>query len=101
MSGRHLYSNAFCTSTADMNRLELSALYTLQDGLPRDAEQVHGFEHFHVTFGRTVDEERPQFLRHADAPRRAHGYLLACNKAIIEPAMQGRWREPESSCGEI
>jgi hypothetical protein len=44
---------------------ELAALYTLQDGLPRDAEQVHGFEHFHVAIGCIFNEERTQFLRHA------------------------------------
>jgi hypothetical protein len=31
-----------------MNRFELAALYTPQDRLPRDAQQVHGLEHFHV-----------------------------------------------------
>jgi hypothetical protein len=44
MSGRYLYPNAFCTSTAHVHRFEVATLYTLQDGLPRDAEQVHGLE---------------------------------------------------------
>ena len=35
---RYLYSQAFCPSAVDMNGLELAALYTLQDGLPRDTE---------------------------------------------------------------
>src|SRR5208282_3927577 len=101
MSGRYLYSNAFCPSTADMNGFELAALYTLQDCLPRDAEQIHGFEHFHVTFGRIFNEERTQFLRHAYAPRRAGRHLLAGNEAIIEPAMQGRRCEPQSLRGAL
>ena len=35
---RYLYSQAFCPSAVDMNGLELAALYTVQDGLPRDTE---------------------------------------------------------------
>src|ERR1700741_38677 len=35
---RHLNSYAFCPSAIDVNGLKLSALYTLQDGLSRDAE---------------------------------------------------------------
>ncbi len=35
---RYLNSNAFCPSTVDVNSLKLTALYTLQDCLPRDAE---------------------------------------------------------------
>jgi RNA-directed DNA polymerase len=35
---RYLNSYAFCPSAVDVNGLELTALYTLQDGLPRDAE---------------------------------------------------------------
>jgi RNA-directed DNA polymerase len=37
-SCRYLNSYAFCPSAIDVNGLELAALYTLQDGLPRDAE---------------------------------------------------------------
>jgi hypothetical protein len=37
---RYLYSDAFCTATVDMNCLQLAALYTLQDGLARDTEQI-------------------------------------------------------------
>ncbi|MET4349523.1 hypothetical protein ABIC07_009052 [Bradyrhizobium sp. RT9a] len=37
-SCRYLNSYAFCPSAIDVNGLKLAALYTLQDGLPRDAE---------------------------------------------------------------
>jgi RNA-directed DNA polymerase len=37
-SYRYLNSYAFCSSAIDVNGLKLAALYTLQDGLPRDAE---------------------------------------------------------------
>src|SRR6478672_4494429 len=36
-SCRYLNSYAFCPSAIDVNGLKLAALYTLQDGLPRDA----------------------------------------------------------------
>jgi RNA-directed DNA polymerase len=35
---RYLNSYAFCPSAIDVNGLKLAALYTLQDGLPRDAQ---------------------------------------------------------------
>ena len=35
---RYLNSYAFCPSAIDVNGLKLAALYTLQDGLPRDTE---------------------------------------------------------------
>src|ERR1700747_3427738 len=44
-SCRYLNSYAFCPSAIDVNGLELSALYTLQDGLSRGAEWIHGLEH--------------------------------------------------------
>jgi hypothetical protein len=37
-SCRYLNSYAFCPSAIEVNGLKLAALYTLQDGLPRDAE---------------------------------------------------------------
>ncbi|MGY3619235.1 reverse transcriptase domain-containing protein [Bradyrhizobium sp. USDA 10063] len=37
-SCRYLNSYAFCPSAIDVNGVKLAALYTLQDGLPRDAE---------------------------------------------------------------
>jgi len=37
-SCRYLNSYAFCPSAIDVNGLKLAALYTLQDGLPPDAE---------------------------------------------------------------
>src|ERR1700756_1507307 len=46
---RYLNSYAFCPSAIDVNGLKLSALYSLQDGLSRDAEEIHGLEHLHVT----------------------------------------------------
>jgi hypothetical protein len=98
---RYLYSKAFCSSPADVNGFEFAALYTLQDSLSRDAEQVHGFEHFHVTFRRVFNEERTQLLSHADAPRCAGCDLFARDEAIVEPAMQCGRRNAEDLRGTV
>ena len=55
-SGRYLDSQAFSASAADVHGVKLAALYTLQDGLARDTEQVGGFEHRHVTLGHVLYE---------------------------------------------
>ena len=34
---------------------------------------------------------------HADAPRRTRGQLLACDEAVIEPAMNGARHDTEDS----
>ena len=95
-SGRYLYSKAFSTSAAHVDCLELAALYTLQDRLARDAEQMHGFEHRYVAVGHVLDEAANAVHRHSDPPRCSGSDLLASNEAIVEPAMQGRWCKPES-----
>ncbi|EQD78995.1 RNA-directed DNA polymerase (Reverse transcriptase), partial [mine drainage metagenome] len=95
---RYLYSQAFCSSPVDMNRLDFAALYTLQDRLPRDAEQQHCLVHLHVSFRRIFNKARTQLIVDSDAPRRAGRHLLSCNEAIIEPAMQGGGSEAQCAC---
>lgn len=94
-SRRYLDSQAFSSSAADVQGVKFAALYTLQDGLARDAEQMSGFEHRHVTVGHTLHEARTQFLSEPDAPRRTRRDLFCGDKAIVEPAMQGRGRDAE------
>ena len=72
-----------------MHSLKLPALYTLQDRLARDAKQVSGFEHGHVTFGHVLHEARTQFVVESDAPRCTGFDLLSGDETIVEPAMQG------------
>src|ERR1700674_4582529 len=98
---RYLYSNAFGAPTTDVNGFEFAALYTLQDSLPRDAEQVHGLEHFHVTLRRIVDEERTHLLGHPDAPRCTGRDLFAGDEAIVEPAMQRGRCDTEDLCRTV
>jgi len=73
-----------------MDRLQLTALYTLQDGLARNAEQVSGFEHGHVTVGHALHEARAQLFGETNAPRRNGRDLFAGDETIVELAMQGR-----------
>ena len=82
-----------------MYGLEFAALYTLQDRLPGNAQQLHRLEHLHIAFGRAVNKARTQLVVDSDAPRRTGCDLLACYEAIIEPAMQGGGREPQCACG--
>ena len=101
VSGRYFDSQAFSPSAANVQGLKLSALYTLQDRLARDAKQVSGFEHRDVTFGQVLHEARTQFIVESDAPRRTRRDLLSGDEAIIEPAMQGRGCHAERLRGAV
>jgi hypothetical protein len=92
---RDLYSQAFSSSGADVDGLELAALDTLQDGLAGDAEGEGGFEHREPAFGGVVDEQGAQFVGHADAPGGAGGVLLAGDETVADPAVQGRGGDAE------
>jgi len=98
-SSRYLYSQAFCSAAVNVNGLKLAALYTLQDSLPRHAQQPHGFVHLHVTVRRGLNKQRTQLVVDTDTPRRTGRHLFACNEAIVEPAMQGGRRELECAGG--
>src|ERR1700676_3880258 len=84
-----------------MDGVKLAALYTLQDRLARDAEQMRGFEHGHVTIWGVLHELRTQVIGEPDSPRRAGRHLLSGDKAIIEPTMQGRRCHAERVRGAI
>ena len=45
---RYLNSQAFAASTIDVNGLQLTTLYTLQDCLPCHAKKMDGFDHRHI-----------------------------------------------------
>src|ERR1039457_2466469 len=100
-SCRYLDSQAFSSPAADVDGMQLATLYTLQDRLARDIEQMSGLEHRHITIRDVIHKERPQFVSQTDAPRRAWGNLLSCDEAIIEPAMQGRGRKCECVRGAL
>src|SRR5271166_3041441 len=83
---RYLYSDAFCAATVDMNCLQLAALYTLQDGLARDTEQIHGLEHFHVPIGAfSTNSERSSSVM-----RMRHGAPGVTCSPAMKPSLSQR-----------
>jgi hypothetical protein len=99
MVGHDLDSQAFSLAAADVDRGELTALYSLQHRLSGQAETQPRFEHRQVARGRLFDEARPQLVGYADAPRRAGRELLADDDPGGEPAMQRRRRHAEDRGG--
>src|ERR1700738_4405079 len=91
----HFDSQTFTPSAPDMDRLEFAALYTLQDRLARDAEPHGCFEHREKPLGCFLDEPCTQLIGDTDAPRGSRGRLFACDEAVVEPAMNGRWSNAE------
>ena len=83
-----LDSQAFSSPAADVKRLELAALYTLQHGLSGDAESEPCFEHRQILWRRLFDEARAQRVGDPDAPRCAWGELLADDDPGDQPAVQ-------------
>ena len=82
-----------------MHGLEFVALYTLQHGLPSNAEDARGIQHRHIAFRGLLDEARSKFLVNTDTPWGSWSDLLAVNETVVEPSVQGGWREIEDlSC---
>ena len=54
----------------DVSRFDLSALYTLQDGLARHAEDAGGLLHGDEAVAGRLGELRFELIGHADAPGR-------------------------------
>src|SRR6266511_3142023 len=94
-------SQALTPSTPDMDRLELAALYTLQDRLPRNAEAHGCFEHGEKARRCFVEEPSPQLIGDADAPGSARSKLFAWDDALVEPAMNSRWGYTEDLGGLV
>ena len=80
-------SQAFTPALADQHRFQFAALYTLQHGLPRNAQFRCGFDHRHVLWWRLLHDARPQFIIDANLPRRAWRDLLAGDESIGQPAV--------------
>src|ERR1700730_8451056 len=87
----NLDAQAFTASAADMDDLELAALYTVQDRLARNAEPDGCFEHGEKARRCFFDEASTQLIGDADAPGSTRGELLAGNDAGVKPAMKSRW----------
>jgi len=74
---------------------ELAALYTLQHGLSGNTEQLGGFKHGDVSFGRLFNKARTKLLGHADAPWGPGGDLFAGNEAVCKPSMESGGSKPK------
>jgi hypothetical protein len=94
-----LIRKPFRCPTADVDRGELAALYTLQHCLPRHAQAQPRFEHRQIAGRCVFDEARPQFIDHADAPGGAGGQLFTDDDPSGEPAMQRGRRHAEDLGG--
>lgn len=81
-----------------MDGLELATLDTLQHGLARNAEQAHCLVHGEVARRLLIDKASAQILGQANAPRSCRGQLLTGDKAVIEPAVDGRGSDSEYRC---
>ncbi len=99
LGGWRLDTQAFSPSGADVDRLQLAALYTLQQRLAGHAVGEGRFEHGQPPLGCVVDEQGAQLVVHADAPGRAGGDLLAGDEPVAQPAVQGGGRQAELGCG--
>lgn len=71
-----------------MYGLKLSALYTLQHGLTRDAEYAHCIDERNVSLRNFSGKARPEFVRDPNTPRRTWRQLLADNEAVVQAAME-------------
>src|SRR5256885_14534767 len=93
--GYSLDPQAFLLSPLDMDGIEFAALDTLQHGLTRDAEKAHCLVHGEGALRLLIDKASAQILGQANAPRRCRGQLLTADKAVIEPAVDGRGGDSE------
>jgi len=92
-------AQAFLASARDIKGFEFAALDALPHGLSRNAQTAHGLVHGEVIGRRLVTEASAQFVRESNTPWRADGELFSSDGAVIESAMDGRWRHTETGGG--
>src|SRR5215472_312755 len=80
-------SQALTPALPHQQGFELTALYTLQPSLPRNAELARRFQHRHVLGPRLRHDASPQRLGDANLPGRAGSDLLAGDEPIGQPAV--------------
>lgn len=82
-----LDAQAFAPSVADQDRVEFAALYTLQHGLPGDAEQSGCILHHHVAYRAVLDEAAAQRVGDANTPGCARRCLFPGDESVVDPAV--------------
>jgi hypothetical protein len=83
----------------DVDCCEFAALYMLQYGLPRHAKRAHRFAHRQEAIAGLTVEAGLEVFGEANTPGGAGCQLLAWDDAVIEQAMDGRWRNAERGRG--
>src|SRR5271154_873470 len=78
---------------------DLAELYTMQHGLARYAQGPCGLLHGDEAVAGRLAEARLEFVGQTYPPGRAWGCLLTGDEAVVEPAMQGRWRDVQRGGG--
>lgn len=73
--------------------------YMLQYGLPRHAKRAHRFAHRQEAIAGLTIEAGLEVFGEANTPGGAGCQLLAWDDAVIEQAMDGRWRNAERGRG--
>src|SRR3970282_2959705 len=94
-----LDSQAFSLTSSEMDGIKLTSLYTLQNGLARNAEDSGGIDHRHISIDFFFNETRPKFVGDADLPGSAGSDLLARDESIDKPTVyRGRDNSPNLGC---
>jgi len=86
----HLDTQAFSASLPYQESFEFAALYTLQHRLPRNTEFDGSFQHRQIIRWGLLHDPGPQLIRDANLPWGAGSDLLARDKAICQPTVNGR-----------
>jgi hypothetical protein len=82
-----------------MESLKLPTLYTLQHRLARHTESPHRIDYGNIAFRSLRDKPGSKLPGESDPPRGSRGELLSDDDPIVETAMQGGGRDPESRRG--
>jgi hypothetical protein len=91
----HLDTQAFSPTLPHQDGWEFAPLYTLQHRLSRNPEFDGGFQHRQIIRWGLLHDSHPQLIGDANLPWGAGSDLLARDKAICQPTVNGRGVEAE------
>src|SRR3970040_3128562 len=95
----YLDSQAFSLASSEMDGIKLTSLYTLQNGLARNAEDSGGIDHRHISIDFFFYETSTKFVGDADLPGSAGSDLLARDESIDKPTVyRGRDNSENLGC---
>ncbi len=95
----YLDSQAFSLTSSEMDGMKLTSLYTLQNGLVRNAEDSGGIDHRHISIDFFFNEASTNFVGDSDLPGSAGSDLLARDESIDKPTVyRGRDNSENLGC---